>query len=141
MPRFGVATSLADPTDAAAFAAAVRPETRAVLVEVLSNPTLRVADIDGIAALCRDRGLILIVDNTFTTPRGFRPFDHGADVVIHSVTKLLAGHSDVTLGYVAAKDPAHRDRMLVTSVTLGLTGQPVRLLAGRARALLVRAAL
>jgi cystathionine gamma-synthase len=124
MPRFGVATSLADPTDAAAFAAAIRPETRAVLVEVLSNPTLRVADIAGIAALCRDRGLILIVDNTFTTPRGFRPFDHGADVVIHSVTKLLAGHSDVTLGYVAAKAPEHRPKMLVTAVTLGLTGSP-----------------
>lgn len=124
MPRFGVATSLADPTDAAAFAKAIRPETRAVLVEVLSNPTLRVADIAGIAALCRARGLILIVDNTFTTPRGFRPFEHGADVVIHSVTKLLAGHSDVTLGYVAAQDAEHRSRMLVTAVTMGLTGSP-----------------
>ncbi len=124
LPRFGIATSLADPTDAGAFARAVRPETRAVLVEVVSNPTLRVADIEGIAALCREKGLILIVDNTFTTPRAFRPFDHGADVVLHSVTKLLAGHSDVTLGWIAAKDPAHRAAIRTFAVTTGLTPSP-----------------
>lgn len=124
LPRLGIATSLADPTDAGAFARAVRPETRAVLIEGMSNPTLRVADLDGIAALCRERGLLLIVDNTFTTPRGLRPLEHGADVVLHSVTKLLAGHSDVTLGWLAAKDPAHRQAMLTTAVTLGLTASP-----------------
>ncbi len=124
LPRFGVRTSLADPTDAAAMAAAIRPETRMILIEVVSNPTLRVADVPGIAALARDRGILLAVDNTFTTPRGFRPFDHGADIVIHSVTKLLAGHSDVTLGYVAAHDPDVRAAMLGTAVTLGLTPSP-----------------
>jgi cystathionine gamma-synthase len=124
LPRFGIAASLADPTDAGAFARALRPETRAVLVEVVSNPTLRVADIDGIAALCRERGLLLIVDNTFTTPRAFRPFEHGADVVLHSVTKLLAGHSDVTLGWVAARDPALRDAIRGFAVTAGLTPSP-----------------
>jgi cystathionine gamma-synthase len=124
LPRFGIATSLADPTDAGAFARAVRPETKAVLIEAMSNPTLRVADVGGIAALCRERGLILIVDNTFTTPRGLRPFENGADVVLHSVTKLLAGHSDVTLGWLAAKDAAHRQAMLTTAVTLGLTPSP-----------------
>ncbi|MCB2133189.1 MAG: PLP-dependent transferase, partial [Rhodobacteraceae bacterium] len=65
---------------------AIRPETRMVLVELVSNPTLRVADIPGIAALCRDRGILLAVDSTFSTPRAFRPFEHGADIVIHSVT-------------------------------------------------------
>jgi cystathionine gamma-synthase len=124
LPRLGIATSLADPTDAAAFARAVRPETRAVLVEVVSNPTLRVADIEGIAALCKARGLMLIVDNTFTTPRAIRPFGHGADVVIHSVTKLLAGHSDVTLGWVAAKDAAVQDAIRVFAVTTGMTASP-----------------
>ena len=124
LPALGIATSLADPTDAAGFARAVRPETKAVLIEVVSNPTLRIADVAGIAALCRERGLILIVDNTFTTPRAFRPFEHGADVVVHSVTKLLAGHSDVTLGYVAARDPAHRQKLLTLAVTLGLTASP-----------------
>lgn len=124
LPRFGVATTLADPTDAAAFAAEIRPETRLILIEVVSNPTLRVSDVAGIAAIARDRGILLAIDNTFTTPRGFRPYDHGADIVLHSVTKLLAGHSDAMLGYVSARDPAHREAMLGTAVTLGLTPSP-----------------
>lgn len=124
LPRFGIATAFADPTDAAAIAAAIRPETRMILVEVVSNPTLRVADIAGIAALARDRGILLAVDNTFTTPRAFRPFAHGADIVIHSVTKLLAGHSDATLGWVAARDTGHRKAIYDTAVTLGLTPSP-----------------
>lgn len=124
LPRLGIATSLADPTDAAAFAAALRPETRLVLIETVSNPTLRVADLAGIAALCRARGICLAVDSTFSTPRAIRPLEHGADIVIHSVTKLLAGHSDATLGYVAVRDPALRARLRVLAVTLGLTPSP-----------------
>ena len=89
LPRLGIETSLADPTDAEKFARALQPNTKAVLVEVVSNPTLRVADMEGIAKLCEEREITLIVDNTFTTPRAYRPFEHGADVVIHSVTKLL----------------------------------------------------
>ena len=73
------------------------------------------------AALAKEAGVLLVVDNTFTTPRAIRPVDHGADIVIQSLTKLLAGHSDVTLGYVAAKDPALNDRMRVFAVTTGMT--------------------
>jgi len=124
LPRFGIETSLADPTDAAAFAKAIQPNTKAVLIEVVSNPTLRVADMEGIAALCDARGLTLMVDNTFTTPRGYLPLENGADIVIHSVTKLLAGHSDVTLGYVAAKDPAIQKKIYDFAVTTGMTASP-----------------
>ncbi|KUP92617.1 methionine gamma-lyase [Tritonibacter horizontis] len=124
LPRLGIETSLANPGDVAAMRAAIRPETRMILVEAVSNPTLAVADIAGIAALCREHDLLMVVDNTFTTPRAFRPFEHGADIVIHSVTKLLAGHSDVMLGYVVAKDPALNDRMRVFCVTTGMTGSP-----------------
>lgn len=124
LPRLGFGSSLADPTDLDSVAAAVRPETRAILVETVSNPTLRVADLGGIAGLAADRGLLLVVDNTFTTPRMFRPFDHGADVVIHSVTKLLAGHSDVTLGYAVAADEAVNEAMRDAAVTWGLTPSP-----------------
>jgi len=124
LPRFGIATSLADPTDAAAFAAAIRPETRMILIEVVSNPTLRVADLAGIAALARDRGIWLAVDNTFTTPRGLRPLGHGADIVIHSVTKILSGHSDATLGWVAARDADVQRRITEFAVTMGLTASP-----------------
>jgi cystathionine gamma-synthase len=124
MPRMGVAVTFADPTDGRAFAAAIRPETRLVLVEVVSNPTLRVADMDAIGAACRDRGVALAVDNTFTTPRLYRPFAQGADFVIHSVTKMLAGHSDVTLGYAAARDPDLARRLYDVCVTWGLTPSP-----------------
>jgi cystathionine gamma-synthase len=124
LPRFGIDTTLADPTDVAAIKAAIRPETKMVLIEVVSNPTLRIADLDGIAQLCQDRGILLAVDNTFTTPRSVTPFDHGADIVIHSVTKLLAGHSDVTLGYVVAKDPELQQKIRVFAVTTGLTASP-----------------
>ncbi len=124
LPRLGISTTLADPTDAAAMAAALRPETRLILVEVVSNPTLRVADMAAIAALARDRGILLAVDNTFTTPRGYRPFERGADIVIHSVTKILAGHSDATLGYVAARDPDIATALNDFAVTAGLTASP-----------------
>lgn len=124
LPRLGIATTLADPGDVASVEAAIRPETKMILVEVLSNPTLRLADIDGLAALCQAKGLLLVVDNTFTTPRAFKPFEHGADIVLHSVTKLMAGHSDAMLGYVVAKDAALSQRMRVFSVTAGLTPSP-----------------
>jgi cystathionine beta-lyase/cystathionine gamma-synthase len=93
-------------------------------VEVLSNPTLRIADIEGLAALAREAGVLLVVDNTFTTPRAFKAFDAGADVVIHSVTKLMAGHSDVMLGYVAARDREINNRLRVFTVTAGMTASP-----------------
>jgi cystathionine beta-lyase/cystathionine gamma-synthase len=124
MPRLGFSTSLVDPTDVDAVRAAIRPETRMVLIEVVSNPTLRVADLDGIAALCKRHNLLLVVDNTFTTPREIKPFDHGADIVIHSLTKLLSGHSDVMLGWVGARDCDLADRLRVFSVTAGLTPSP-----------------
>ena len=124
LPRWGIEALLADPTDAAAMAAAIGPATKLLLVEVVSNPTLRIADMAGIVRLARERGLILVVDNTFTTPYGYPAFARGADVVIHSVTKLLAGHSDVTLGYVLARDAAHRKAIYDTNVTLGLTPSP-----------------
>jgi cystathionine gamma-synthase len=124
LPRLGIATTLADPTDADAVAAALRPNTRLVLIEVVSNPTLRIADVIGIAELCRDKGVLLVVDNTFTTPRAIKPFDVGADVVLHSVTKLLAGHSDVTLGWVATREAAESKAIYDFAVTTGMTPSP-----------------
>ncbi len=124
LARFGIATSVADPTDVAAMRAAIRPETKMILVEVISNPTLRVADMAGIVALAQEAGVMLAVDNTFTTPMAYRPLVEGADFVIHSVTKLLAGHSDVTLGYVAARDPARMKAIYDFAVTVGMTPAP-----------------
>lgn len=91
---------------------------------MVSNPTLRVADLEAIIALAQARGVLVAIDNTFTTPRGIQPFAHGADIVIHSVTKIMAGHSDATLGYVAARDPALRKALYDFAVTLGFTPSP-----------------
>ncbi|MEP1614604.1 MAG: aminotransferase class I/II-fold pyridoxal phosphate-dependent enzyme [Roseobacter sp.] len=124
LPRMGIATSLVDPGDVEAMRAAIRPNTRMILVEVVSNPTLRVADISALTSLARETGVLLVVDNTFTTPAAFQAFEAGADIVIHSVTKLLAGHSDVMLGYVAAKDQDINDRLRVFTVTTGMTPSP-----------------
>jgi cystathionine gamma-synthase len=124
LPRMGMQTAYADPTDGAAFAAAITPGTRIVLVEIVLNPTLRVADMHAIAAAAKAAGALLVVDNTFTTPAAIRGIDVGADVVLHSVTKLLAGHSDVTLGYVQATDPALRKAIYDTATTFGLTPSP-----------------
>ncbi|MEM1384679.1 MAG: PLP-dependent transferase [Pseudomonadota bacterium] len=124
LPRMGVEVTLCDPTDGGAVAAALRPETKLVLVEVVSNPTLRVADMAGIFAATAGHPAMVAVDNTFTTPALYRPLAAGADLVIHSVTKMLAGHSDVTLGYAAAKDPGVAARLTEVSVAWGLTASP-----------------
>jgi len=124
LPRMGVEVTMVDPTDGAAFAAAIRPETRMALVEVVSNPTLRVADMETVAAACEARGVALVVDNTFTTPRLFRPLARGAAVTVHSVTKLLAGHSDATLGYAGTDDPALAERIEEVVVSWGMTPSP-----------------
>ncbi len=124
LPRFGIETDLSDPTDANAFLAAIKPNTRMILLEVVSNPTLRVADISAITKGAHERGILVAIDNTFTTPFGYRPLDHDADFVIHSVTKLLSGHSDTTLGYIAARDTDHRRALYDFIVTTGMTPSP-----------------
>lgn len=124
LPRLGIETTLVDPTDAEAVRAAIRPETKLILIETVSNPTLRVADLDGIVSVAKEAGVLLAVDNTFTTPAILTPLARGADIVIQSVTKLLAGHSDATLGYVAAADAELAARLRVFAVTLGLTPSP-----------------
>ena len=123
LPRLGFATDVVDATDSAAVERAIRPETRLLLVEVVSNPLLRVPDIVELSALARSRGVLFAVDNTFPTPLAFRPLALGAAIVFHSVTKMLAGHSDLTLGAIcAARELAAPIREAV--VTWGLNGSP-----------------
>jgi O-acetylhomoserine (thiol)-lyase len=92
LPRFGITTTQVDPRNPAAFAAAIRPETRLVFAETLGNPGLEVLDIAAVAKVAHDHGLPLMIDATFSTPYLCRPFDHGADIVMHSATKFLGGH-------------------------------------------------
>lgn len=102
--RFGLAVTYVDTDDLDAVLAAIRPETRALLVENFSNPFLRVSDIPALAEVAHGRGLKLIVDNTFLTPYLQAPLRLGADLVLHSATKMIAGHGDVTAGVAATGD-------------------------------------
>ena len=124
LPRFGIESTYVDPTDPATVEAAISSNTKMLVFETVANPTLRIADMFAIAKIANERNLLFVVDNTFTTPRAFNPFEHGADIVIHSVTKLLAGHSDVTLGYVATGNSEHRKKIYDAAVTWGLTPSP-----------------
>ena len=92
LPRFGITTSFVDPRDPDAFARAIRPETRLVFGETIGNPGLEVMDVASIAEIAHAARLPLLIDNTFATPHLFRPFEHGADLALHSATKFLGGH-------------------------------------------------
>jgi O-acetylhomoserine (thiol)-lyase len=90
--RFGWKVNFVDPADPEAFRAAINDRTKAIFIEVLANPGGIVVDIEPIAAIAREAGIVLMVDNTMASPWLFRPFEWGADIVIHSTTKFLSGH-------------------------------------------------
>jgi cystathionine gamma-synthase/cystathionine beta-lyase len=94
-----------DTSDADSVKAAIRSNTKALFVESLTNPLLKVADIAALSGICREHGLLCIVDNTFLTPYLLRPLDLGADITVYSGTKYLAGHNDTVCGLVVVKDP------------------------------------
>lgn len=97
LPRLGITCTFVDPRDPAAFEAAITDDTRLVFAETLGNPGVEVLDIPAVAEVARRHGLPLMVDSTFSTPYCIRPIEHGADIVMHSVTKFLGGHG-VALG-------------------------------------------
>ncbi|HEY1012207.1 MAG TPA: homocysteine synthase [Herpetosiphonaceae bacterium] len=99
LPRWGVTTHFVDPSDPENFRAAINDRTRAIFIESIGNPKLDVPDFQAIANIAHENGLPLIVDNTTATPVLLRPFDHGADIVVHSATKFIGGHG-TTIGGV-----------------------------------------
>jgi cystathionine beta-lyase/cystathionine gamma-synthase len=107
LSRWGISSTFVDPREPDSWDAAVRPNTRAIYTETLSNPLLGVTDLDAVVALARKHDLVSIVDNTFATPVNYRPAEHGFDLSVHSATKYLNGHSDLVAGAVIGK----RDRV------------------------------
>ena len=105
LPRYGIETTYVDMTDFDAVRAAVRPSTKMFWLETPTNPLLGLIDIAALAAL-KKSGQLLVVDNTFSSPFFQRPIEHGADVVVHSTTKYINGHSDVVGGVVITDEPA-----------------------------------
>jgi len=105
LPRRGVSTTFVDVNNLEEVRAAMRPNTRLLYFDTISNPLMEVADLDALASIAHESGAILAVDNTFASPVLCRPLEHGADLSIHSGTKYLNGHSDVTSGVAVGKDP------------------------------------
>lgn len=104
--RWGLDCTFVDSSETARVAEAVTPRTKGVFVETPSNPTLKITDLAAVAALARERGLLAITDNTFMSPFLQRPLDLGFDIVVHSATKFIAGHSDVIAGLAVVRDEA-----------------------------------
>ena len=102
----GLDFSFVDMTDPARFEAAIKPKTKLVWIETPTNPLLKIVDIAAIAAIAKQRGLLVAVDNTFASPALQRPLEHGADLVMHSATKYLNGHSDMVGGMLVVGDNA-----------------------------------
>jgi cystathionine gamma-synthase len=123
LERYGVAVTFVDMTDLEATRTAIRPETKMFWLETPTNPTLRLIDI---AAVCRLRrlGHVVVVDNTFASPYFQRPLALGADVVVHSTTKYLGGHSDVVGGAVVIKDSAHAEALAFNQNATGAIAGP-----------------
>jgi cystathionine beta-lyase/cystathionine gamma-synthase len=118
LARFGVATTFVDGADLDAVRAAIRPETVVLYGETLANPTMSVADLPALSAISRDAGLTFVVDSTFASPAVCRPLEHGVDVVVHSATKYIGGHSDST-GGVAVGSPELMARVRRARIDLG----------------------
>jgi len=104
LPRFGIQTELVDTSDLSNIERALRPETRLVFIETPTNPTMKITDLRGAATLAHRRGALVVVDNTFASPYLQRPLELGADLVVHSLTKYVNGHSDVVGGMMVTKD-------------------------------------
>ncbi len=117
--QYGLSFTYVDTSDMDAVRRAIRPATKALFVESLTNPMLKVADIGALSELCREKGLLHIVDNTFLTPYLLRPLDLGADISLYSGTKYLSGHNDTLSGLVVVKEPALAERVYFHQNSIG----------------------
>ena len=100
LPRFGIDYTMVEPSDPTNFERAIRPETRLIYIETPSNPTLKITNIKAVADIAKKHGIITIIDNTFASPVNQNPINFGIDIVAHSGTKYIGGHSDICCGIV-----------------------------------------
>ena len=124
LPRYGVEVTVVEQTDVAAFESALRPDTRLIMLETPANPTLVLTDLAAVAAIAQTRGILTVADNTFASPLNQRPHALGIDIVVHSATKYLGGHHDLTAGVVCCSE-ALAERIWATHITLGSVLSPM----------------
>ncbi len=103
LPRFGIETTMADMQDPASYEAAIQENTKMLYIETITNPVIKICDIEAMSEIAKRHGLLLLIDNTFASPWGCQPIEMGADLVIHSTTKYLGGHSDIIGGAVVGR--------------------------------------
>lgn len=123
-PRLGITTTFVDQTDTPAFARAVTDRTKMFVLETPTNPQLELTDLASVASVARERGIVTVVDNTIATPVNQRPLELGIDLVVHSVTKALSGHSDVLAGVIAGSRE-HLERIWDTHILAGSVIAPL----------------
>ncbi|MGC9196263.1 MAG: trans-sulfuration enzyme family protein [Syntrophobacteraceae bacterium] len=124
LSRFGVEATFVDSSKLSEIQRAMRAQTRMVFVETPMNPSMNLTDLAGTAAIAKEQGALLAVDNTFASPYLQRPIEFGADIVIHSLTKFINGHADVIGGLVAARDKEHHERVKKVASLFGNTMDP-----------------
>lgn len=124
LPRFGMAATLVDTSNLSNIESALQPNTRLIYLETPTNPTMKITHIRGAAAIAHRHGALLAVDNTFCSPYLQRPLEQGADVVVHSLTKYLNGHSDVVGGMIVVKDEELYRRIRRVLTLFGATMDP-----------------
>jgi methionine-gamma-lyase len=122
--RWGLKVSLVNVDDPAAIAAALTPTTRMLYLETIANPMGQVCDLPALAGWARRHGLLSVVDNTFATPILCQPLQHGVDVVLHSTTKYIGGHSDVVGGIVVVSDPQLHRTIWERGTEIGASADP-----------------
>lgn len=123
-PRFGLEITFVDTTNLETVAAQIRPSTKGLYLETPSNPLMKITDLARAAALAREHGLITIADNTFMTPYLQRPLELGIDIVVHSATKYLGGHSDCLAGLAVTRDAGLARELTLLQNTLGTVLAP-----------------
>lgn len=124
LTRYGVQVSFFDQTDLDSLRAALRPETKLIMVETPVNPSLSITDLAAVADIARPRGILTVADNTFASPLNQRPHDLGIDIVVHSATKYLGGHHDLMAGAICCSD-ALAETIWKMHVTLGAVLSPM----------------
>jgi cystathionine beta-lyase/cystathionine gamma-synthase len=123
LPRFGISTTMADMRDSTSYEAAIQPNTKILYIETLTNPVLKICDIEAMADVAKRHNLLLIIDNTFASPWGCKPLAMGVDLVIHSTTKYLGGHSDI-LGGAVVGSKEHIANIFMRKVHFGAAPDP-----------------
>ena len=123
-PQFGITFSFVNMRDLTQVKNAIRPQTRMIWIETPSNPLLNIVDLEAVIKIAKAKKLLTVVDNTFLSPYFQKPFDFGADIVVHSTTKYINGHSDVVGGAIVYNDKTVRDRIRFLVNALGVSESP-----------------